>query len=67
MKAKYKIGDKIYYYLMDSLCQTFIIDFYIKDDQVFYVDKIFDNLKEEYIFKCRKECINFHNNKWIKK
>jgi hypothetical protein len=67
MKPKYKKGDKIYYYLMDSLCQSIIIDFYIKDNKVLYIDKLFNNLKEEYIFNSRKECINFHQNKWNKK
>jgi hypothetical protein len=52
---------------MNSLCQSFIIDFYQKDDQIFYIDKIFNNLKEEYIFNSRKECIDFHQNKWNKK
>jgi hypothetical protein len=67
MKPKYKKGDKIYYYLMDSLCKSIIIDFYIKDNKVLYIDKLFNNLKEEYIFNSRKECINFHQNKWNKK
>ena len=64
MRPKYKKGDIIYYYLMDSICKSIVIDFYIKEDQIFYIDKIFDNLKEEYIFNSRKGCITFHENKW---
>jgi hypothetical protein len=67
MKPKYKRGDKIYYYLMDSLCQSFIIDIYQKDNKVLYIDRLFNNLKEEYVFSSRKECIRFHENKWVKK
>lgn len=64
MKPKYKKGDTIYYYLMDSICKSVVVDFYIKENKIFYIDKIFDNLKEEYVFDSRKDCINFHENKW---
>ena len=65
MKPKYKKGDKIYYYLMDSICESKVIDYYIKRGKVFYIDKIFKNLKEEYVFNSRKECIKYNNEKWL--
>jgi len=63
MVNKFNIGDKIYYLFMDSICQSEVRDFYLKDGEYFYVDKIFDNIKEEYIFSDRKKCIEFHKEK----
>lgn len=63
MKPLYNKGEKIYYYLMDSLCQSRVVDFYIKDKEVFYIDSLFDNLKECFVFNKRKECISYHENK----
>ena len=48
---------------MDSICQSEVVDFYLSDGKYFYIDKIFDSIKEEYIFTDRKECLNFHKEK----
>lgn len=63
MIPKYKKGEKIFYFLMDSLCESSIVDSYLKNGEVFYKDKIFNNLKECYVFNDRKKCILFHKNK----
>jgi len=62
----YNKGEKIYYYLMDTLCTSKVVDFYELNGEYFYVDKLFNNLKECYIFNDRKKCIKYHENKWIK-
>jgi len=49
---------------MDSPCQSKVIDFYIKDGEVFYVDALFNNIKECYVFSTKKECIEYHSKKW---
>ena len=61
---KFQKGQKIFYFLMDSPCQSKILDFYIKDGEVFYVDALFNNIKECYIFTSKKECVEYHNKKW---
>jgi len=62
---KYNKGQRIFYFFMDSICQSTIIDFYIKEGEVFYIDSLFKNIKECYIFSSRKECVEYHKNKWL--
>lgn len=61
--SKFNIGDKIYYLFMDSVCESSVRDIYTKDGEIFYIDNIFDNLKECYIFSSPKECLEFHKKK----
>jgi hypothetical protein len=61
---KFRKGQKVFYYLMDSPCQSIIIDFYKNNGSWYYKDHLFDNIKEEYLFNNKKDCINFHNKKW---
>jgi hypothetical protein len=61
---KFQKGQKIFYYLMDSPCQSKVIDFHIKDGQVYYIDALFNNIKECYVFGSKKECVEYHNKKW---
>ena len=60
---EFNIGEKIYYLFMDSVCESTIKDSYVKDGENFYVDNIFDNLKECYLFRSPKECKEYHKNK----
>lgn len=60
---KFNVGDKIYYLFMDSVCESIIKGSYVKDGENFYIDNIFDNLKECYIFNSPKECKEFHKKK----
>ena len=62
---KFNKGQKVFYFLMDSPCQSRIIDFYIKDNEIFYVDSLFNNIKECYLFSSKKDCIDYHNKKWL--
>jgi len=62
---KFQKGQRIFYFLMDSPCQSKVVDFYIVDDQVFYVDSLFNNIKECYVFATKKECIEYHTKKWL--
>jgi hypothetical protein len=59
---KFKKGQRVFYLLMGSTCQSNIVDFYSKDGIIFYVDDLFDNIKECYLFTNRKSCIEFHQN-----
>ena len=43
---KFKKGQRVFYLLMGSTCQSNIVDFYTKDGIIFYVDDLFDNIKE---------------------
>jgi hypothetical protein len=61
---KFQKGQKIFYFLMDSTCQSKVVDFYIKDGQVYYVDALFNNIKECYVFVSKRECVEYHNKKW---
>lgn len=62
---KFNKGQRVFYFLMNSPCQSSVIDFYIKDDEIFYVDALFNNIKECYLFLSKKECIDYHNKKWL--
>lgn len=62
---KFDKGDRIYYLLMDSICKSSVKDFYLKDGKYLYIDNIFNDIKEEYIFTTRKECLEFHKKKHI--
>ena len=59
---KFKKGQRVFYLLMGSTCQSNIVDFYTKDGIIFYVDDLFDNIKEFYLFTNIKSCIEFHQN-----
>lgn len=50
---------------MDSICVSKVKDFYLKDGKYLYIDNIFNEIKEEYIFNTRKECLEFHKKKHI--
>jgi len=62
---KYKKGQRVFYLLMDSPCQSTVVDFYNKDGVTFYVDALFNNIKECYLFPTRKDCIEFHQEKYL--
>jgi hypothetical protein len=70
---KFKKGQKVFYLLMDSPCQSNVVDFYTKGGITFYVDSLFNNIKECYLFTSRKDlftsrkdCVEFHQNKYLK-
>ena len=63
---KFKKGQKIFYLLMDSPCQSKVIDFYTKDGAIFYVDVLFNNIKECYLFSTKEDCLEYHKNKYLK-
>lgn len=58
--SKFSKGQKIYYLFMDSICQSKIIDVKKEGHQWIYTDALFNNIKEEYIFLTKKDCIEFH-------
>ena len=62
---KFQKGQKIFYFLMDSPCQSKVIDFYVIGGEVFYVDSLFNNIKECYVFSTKKECVEYHSKKWL--
>ncbi len=62
---KFNKGQKIFYFFMDSPCQSTVSDFYIKDNDVFYIDALFNNIKECYVFNTKKECVEYHKKKWL--
>jgi len=62
---KFKKGQRVFYLFMDSPCQSKIMDFYTKDGEIFYIDALFNNIKECYLFTNRIDCIKFHQEKYL--
>jgi len=58
---KYKVGQVVYYLLMNNPCKSKIVDFRLEGGIYYYTDNIFNNIKECYLFTTKEECVKYHS------
>jgi hypothetical protein len=58
---KFKKNEKFYYMMLNRICYSKVINYKVINGEFIYEDNYFDNIKECYMFKTRKELLDFQN------